>query len=285
MRLNYKSITFLQIFCLLISIAAVVGAITSGEQLNEAGISPERANHLRRLIFFHFILSQIALVSIIALLYYRYNRNKRNTLIISYNEQGMYIKPPGIRLRAQNTYYTCLGHMHQHKLPPATHPIIVYPMFMQSGYSSGKKLEQELRNTYAQRGQEPQLYIQSVLGASPWLAQQIARQVQNRITAHSSILIVAHPAAAGQAAAPEPELLQRRLRNMLENADIHLAYFGEQGAILNFIRTLPTQHIILIPFLITQGIHYQRDLPTEEEVVSLGKTLDKLSLEEIGIHK
>ena len=40
--------------------------------------------------------------------------------------------------------------------------------------------------------------------------------------------------------------------------------------------SLKAQKVLLLPFLLTEGIHTQRDLPTAAEAASCGKELNRL---------
>lgn len=262
--------------CTALFIAAVAGAIYCGEQLNNKNLEAARELYLRRLIYFHFVLSQLSMLGAVATLYIARFRAQRNHLVISYNKQGMNILPPGIRLRPHTTYHCCLGHMDEASLPSAKQPIVVYPMFMQSGISSGERLERELAAAYAARGQQPQLYIQPVLGASPWLVQQALSTIKQQLEGLRepvAILVVAHGAAKGQPSAPEPALFCQRLAKQLPKHEIALSTIGTAEEILADMAQLRAPRVILLPFLMTQGMHFTRDLPSVEQARGIGKDL------------
>ncbi|MFI3244455.1 MAG: hypothetical protein R3Y56_09405 [Akkermansia sp.] len=263
--------------CTLLFIAAVAGAVYCGEQLNERGLDVARELYLRRLIYFHFVLSQLSMLGAVLVVYLGRFRAQRQHLVICYNEKGLGILPPGIRLRPHTTYQSCLGQMRQAKLPSPRHPIVVYPMFMQSGFSSGERLLAELKSAYAAKGgQEPQLFVQPVLGASPWLAEQVAKQLTQALagmTEPIALLVVAHGAAAGQQPAPEPELFCRRLAKLLPHREIKLSTIGTADDILEDMSQLAAPRVLLLPFLMTEGMHFTRDLPTKEQAQHIGKEL------------
>lgn len=262
--------------CSLLFIAAVSGAIYCGEQLNERGLDAARELYLRRLIYFHFVLSQLSMLGAVLVVYIGRFRAQRQHLVICYNEKGLGILPPGIRLRPHTTYQCCLGQMGSAKLPSPSHPIVVYPMFMQSGISSGERLLAELKAAYDAKGQEPQLFVQPVLGASPWLAEQVAQQLTAELKEMEepvAILVVAHGAATGQAPAPEPELFCRRLTKLLPKREIKLSSIGTAEDILADMAQLAAPRVLLLPFLMTEGMHFTRDLPTKEQAQQIGKDL------------
>lgn len=262
--------------CALLFIAAVAGAIYCGEQLNERGLSTARELYLRRLIYFHFGLSQLSMLGSVLVLYWGRFRAQRQHLIICYNEKGLGILPPGIRLRPHTTYQCCLGQMEGATLPTACHPIVVYPMFMQSGISSGERLVSELKAAYAALGKEPQLFIQPVLGASPWLVERAAEQLERGLEGLDepvAILVVAHGAATGQEPAPEPALFCRRLAQLLPEREIALSRIGSTDDILADMSQLSAPRVLLLPFLMTEGMHFTRDLPTTAQAAELGKEL------------
>lgn len=166
--------------------------------------------------------------------------------------------------------------MREAKLPSGKQAVVVYPMFMQSGISSGEKLEAELKAAYAEKGQEPEFFIQPVLGASPWLVERAAESLQKLMvgmTESVGILVVAHGAATGQIAAPEPELFCRRLGKMLPEREIALSEIGSAEDIIADMAKLKAAQIVLLPFLMTRGMHFTRDLPTREEAAAVGKEL------------
>ena len=39
---------------------------------------------------------------------------------------------------------------------------------------------------------------------------------------------------------------------------------------------MSSRHILLLPFLLTEGLHTSRDLPTEQDAAACGKTLHRL---------
>ncbi len=268
----------LLLICVALFIAAVSGAIYCGEQLNDKGLDAARELYLRRLIYFHFVLSQLSMIGAVVVVYLGRFRAQRQHLIICYNERGLGILPPGIRLRPHTSYHCCLGQMEQAKLPSPRHPVVVYPMFMQSGISSGERLVGELKAAYASKskGKEPQFFIQPVLGASPWLAERAAERLEHDLqgmTEPVAVLVVAHGAATGQAPAPEPELFCRRLVKHLPQREIALSSIGSADDILADIAKLSAPRVLLLPFLMTEGMHFTRDLPTAAQAANLGKEL------------
>ncbi len=271
----------LLILCALVFAAAVWGSVDCGSRLAMAGEgqSAEEAAHLRHLIYFHFALAQLAVLGGVILFYLRHRRWRRYYLLVSYNEKGMALDPPGIRMPSRRVYRACLGQLAQSPLPPADAPVLVYPMFMLSGYSSGEKLERELAAAYAARGvKQPALYYQPVLGASPWLARAVARHLAPLLQQSQTcgLLVVAHGSRLPEAP-PEPALFCRRLRQLLPGVEVALGYFSQQGpSAVETLRTMQTQTVLLLPFLLTEGVHTSRDLPTAEDAAACGKTLRRL---------
>ncbi len=265
--------------CGLTFAAAVWGSVDCGARLAAGGetLAAAEAAHLRRLIYFHFALAQLAVLAGVILFYARHRRWRRYYLLVSYNEKGMELNPPGIRMPSRRVYRACLGKLAQAALPPADAPVLVYPMFMLSGYSSGEKLESELSAAYAARGgRMPELYYQPVLGASPWLARAVARHVRPLLQEGGGLLVVAHGSRLPEPP-PEPALFCRRLRALLPGVEVALGYFSQQTpAAADVLRAMQAQDILLLPFLLTEGLHTARDLPTAEEAAACGKTLRRL---------
>ena len=255
--------------------AAVAGAVYCGEKMS-ACADAAQAEKLRMLIYAHFAMAQLSMVAAGALLYAAHRRWKRYYLIISYNEKGMHLNPPGIRMPMGRVYRCHLGGIDKAHLPPTGAPVVVYPMFMLSGRSSGKKLDEELRRAYAGAQPEAELYYQPVLGASPWLAKAAAAYIMPFLEADTGVLVVAHGAKLADAP-PEPALFCRRLREMLPGGtEVSLGYFGQEPLALASLRGMKSRHVLVLPFLLTDGIHTQRDLPTEAEAAWCGKTLRRL---------
>ncbi len=279
--MSRRSTILLFTLCALIFAAAVWGSVDCGSRLAAAGEGqpPAEAAHLRRLIYFHFALAQLAVLGAIVLFYLRHRRWRRYYLLVSYNEKGMALDPPGIRMPSRRVYRTALGKLAEHPLPPADAPVLVYPMFMLSGYSSGEKLERELTAAYAARGvTQPALYYQPVLGASPWLARAVARHLAPLLQSRPScgLLVVAHGSRLPEPP-PEPALFCRRLRQLLPGVEVSLGYFSQQPpAAVEVLRSMQAAEVLLLPFLITEGVHTSRDLPTAADAAACGKTLHRL---------
>ena len=248
-------------------------------RLSHADLAAEDAVHLRRLIYFHFAVAQLAVVAGMLLIYLRHRRWRRHYLIVSYNDKGLHLNPPGIRMPRARVSRCSLANMAGAKLPPADGaPVLVYPMFMLSGHSSGEKLEQALHEAYTRQGAtEPNFYYQPVLGASPWLARAAAQMIREHLAAHpeAGVLVVAHGSHMPEPP-PEPALFCRRLRSLLPGTEVALGYFSQAPEAGDILRTMVSQHILLLPFLLTEGIHTTRDLPTDEDAAACGKTLTRL---------
>ncbi len=265
----------LLLLCAALFAAAVWGSVDCGARLDSPSLSPEMQSHLRGLIYFHFALAQSAVLAALFLVYCHHRKWKRNYLLISYNEQGMQLNPPGIRIPRRRVYRCHLGNLDTSHLPPADAPVLVYPLFMLSGTSSGRKLVDKLRAAYARRGQQPQLFFQPVLGASPWLAEAAARTLRPQLTADTAVLVVAHDSTLPEPP-PEPALFCRRLRELLPDVEIALGYFTQAPRAEEVMRSLHSHRILVLPFLLTEGIHTRRDLPTPEQAAACGKELTRL---------
>ena len=263
------------LLCALAFAAAVVGGVYCGEEMS-ACTDAARAEKLRLLIYAHFGMAQVALVVAGALLYAAHRRWRRYYLVVSYNERGMHLSPPGIRMPARRVYRCHLGGISAAQLPPTDAPIVVYPMFMLSGRSSGYKMDSMLRRAYAGALPPAQLYYQPVLGASPWLARAAAEHIEPLLQAGAGVLVVAHGATLAEPP-PEPALFCRRLRELLPGeVEVRLGYFSQVPQAGEVLAQMQAHHVLLLPFLLTEGLHTQRDLPTEAEAAALGKTLHRL---------
>lgn len=262
--------------CAVLFCTALCGSVYCGRALAEPGLSAESATHLRRLIYFHFAVAQLSVVGTGLILYLRHRRWRRYYLVVSYNEKGLPLNPPGIRMPSARVYRCHLGNLGDCELPPAKAPVLVYPMFMLSGHSSGAKLEGALAAAYAGRGiSAPNLYYQPVLGASPWLARAAAAHIRPQLTADSGVLVVAHGSTLAEAP-PEPALFCRRLRELLPGTEVRLGYFSQQPEAEAELRNMEAQHVLLLPFLLTEGLHTERDLPTAADAAACGKSLTRL---------
>lgn len=263
-------------------LAAVWGSVDCGVRLSQPGLDAAEETHLRHLIYFHFAVAQLLLVVAGVLFWRRHRKWKRYYLVVSYNEKGVALDPPGIRIPASRLF-RC--HLHEPletaALPPPDAPILVYPMFMLSGTSSGARLQQWLREAYARRfkGAQPQLFFQPVLGASPWLAEAAARRLRerNRLQPDTGILVVAHGSRLPEPP-PEPALFCRRLRELLPGTEVALGYFHQTPDAAAVMAGMQSRRILLLPFLLTEGIHTRRDLPTAEQAAACGKELTRLQV-------
>ena len=268
-------IPLLLVICALMFISALVGSVYCGRELTSPALPQERADHLRNLIYLHFALAQAAVIGTGVILYFRHRRWRRYYLVVSYNEKGLSLNPPGIRMPSARVYRCHLGNLGQAELPPADAPVLVYPMFMLSGHSSGAKLESELQAAYAAQGHpEPNLYYQPVLGASPWLVKAAATHLRPQLGADTGVLVVAHGSTLTEPP-PEPALFCRRLRELLPGTEVALGYFSQQPEAADVLSRMQAKHVLLLPFLLTEGIHTTRDLPTAATAAACGKTLSR----------
>ena len=268
-------IPLLLVICALMFISALVGSVYCGRELTSPALPQERADHLRNLIYLHFALAQAAVIGTGVILYFRHRRWRRYYLVVSYNEKGLSLNPPGIRMPSARVYRCHLGNLGQAELPPAGAPVLVYPMFMLSGTSSGRKLVEGLQQAYRHSARQPQLYFQPVLGASPWLAEAAAREIAPQTRSDVGVLVVAHDSTLPEPP-PEPALFCRRLRELLPGTEIALSYFNQAPEAHDVLRNMSAGHILVLPFLLTEGVHTHRDLPTAEDAAACGKTLKRL---------
>ncbi len=269
-------IPVLLILCALLFCTAVAGSVYCGYALTAPELPAHRESHLRHLIYFHFAIAQLSVIGTGVVLYLRHRRWRRYYLVVCYNEKGLTLNPPGIRMPSARVYRCHLGNMAASELPPSGAPVLVYPMFMLSGHSSGAKLEAELAAAYNARGlQLPNLYYQPVLGASPWLAKAAAAHIRPLLQNGSGVLVAAHGSTLTETP-PEPALFCRRLRELLPGYEIALGYFCQQPEATDVLTGMRAQHVLLLPFLLTEGIHTTRDLPTPEDASRCGKTLTRL---------
>ena len=265
------------LLCLAVFAAAVLGAVICGEKMAGVVEDAARARHLRLLIYAHFAMAQAAIAVAVSLLYLRHRAWRRYYLIVSYNEKGMQIDPPGVTMPPGRVYRCHLrGGISAEDLPPDGAPVLVYPMFMLSGRSSGEKLEEALRVAYSTARRTPRLFFQPVLGASPWLAQATAEYLRGQLKPGVGVLIVAHGSEMPEPP-PEPALYCRRLRELLPTGtELRLGYFGQDPEAREVLRTMEAREVLLLPFLLTEGVHSMRDLPTEQDAAACGKELRRL---------
>lgn len=274
-----RLIICLLVLCAAIFVATVWGSVVCGIQLSHLSVDSAQARHLRRLIYVHFALAQLSIAAGLLLIYLRHRRWNRNYLLVSYNDNGLSLNPPGIRMPSSQVYRCSLSGIAHANLPTNQRiPTLVYPMFMLSGQSSGPKLEQALQAAYKARGiAEPNLFYQPVLGASPWLAREARKLILSRLNTHphAGVLVVAHGSPMPEPP-PEPLLFCRRLRSMLPHTEIALGYFNQEPNAIRILSSMTSQHILLLPFLLTEGIHTARDLPTDAQAAACGKSLSRL---------
>lgn len=261
--------------CALAFVALIVGAAACGERM-AASHEPAEAMRLRLLVYAHFAMAQIAVVAAAVTIYRAHRRLRRYILIVSYNAKGMQLDPPGISMHPGRVYRCHLGAISADQLPPADSPTLVYPMFMLSGRSSGEKMERELKQAYSAKSRAPELYFQPVLGASPWLARSAAAYLAPLLRPGVGVLVVAHGSKLKEPP-PEPMLFCRRLRELLPaGTEVRLGYFGQQPVAQEALAAMCADHVLLLPFLLTEGVHTERDLPTQGQAAAYGKTMQRL---------
>lgn len=264
------------LFCALAFAAAVVGAVFCGEKI-DAAPSLSYARHLRLLIYVHFAIAQFS-VLVAAILLYRLHRHWRTYyLIISYNENSMMLNPPGVRMVPGRVIRCHLGSDPTSlPLPPPGAPVLVYPMLMQSGRAGGERMEAFLHTAFSRASHRPLLFFQPVLGASPWLAHAAADRIRPLLQPSTGVLVVAHGSTSPDPP-PEPALFRRRLVELLPaGTEICLGYFQSQPDAHDVLRHMRAKHVLLLPFLLTKGLHFNRDLPKQEDAIACGKTLQIL---------
>lgn len=263
------------ILCAAVFAAAVTGAVYCGEMTAQCASAAD-AERLRLLIYGHFALAQASLVAAMFLLHLAHRRWRCYYLIVSYNEKGLSLNPPGIRMPSRRVFRCHLGNISRELLPPTGAPILVYPMFMLSGRSSGEKLDECLRRAYAGARPPANLYYQPALGASPWLARRAAEYIAPLLAPGSGVLVVAHGSSLPEAP-PEPALFCRRLRELLPaDTEVCFGYFCQSPQAQDVLAGMRSVHVLLLPFLLTEGVHTARDLPTERDAAACGKTLKRL---------
>lgn len=322
LHLTARGASWGAILCALAFIAAVAGSIYCGSELLEQGLEAQREIYLRRLIYFHFGLSQLSILVALGLYFLRRLQLRHYYLIVSYNARGMGINPLGIKAPASCVFYSCLGALDKYPLPPCDAPILVYPMMMQSGFSSGERLNDELSSAYAAKGEKPDLWMQAVLGASPLLPALAAKIVRESCALHegasanaaalatssftvrasakraphdkanftarastnsaplgyantdgTALLVLSHTPAHGMEPAPEPALFCRRLRLLLPEMNLGLAHFAGELSKTELLAQYAEKRVIILPFLLTEGVHSRCDLPTQLDAEILGKDL------------
>lgn len=261
--------------CAILFATALWGSVSCGAALADSSLSAEEATFLRRLIYMHFGLAQLAILGAVITLYRRHRKWRKYYLLVSYNEKGLCLNPPGIRMPADRVYRCHLGNIRTAELPPTDAPILVYPMFMLSGHSSGAKLESELNLAYAGSPLPPDLYYQPVLGASPWLAKAAAAHIRPHLQEKTGVLVIAHGSRLTDSP-PEPALFCRRLRELLPDTEIEVGYFSQAPEAGEMLTRMQAEHVLLLPFLLTEGIHTARDLPTAQDAATCGKRLTRL---------
>ena len=66
------------------------------------------------------------------------------------------------------------------------------------------------------------------------------------------------------------------MRELLPGAEITLGYISQAPQASSVLSTLKARKVLLLPFLLTEGLHTQRDLPTAAQAASCGKELTRL---------
>ncbi len=153
--------------------------------------------------------------------------------------------------------------------------IIVVPNFISEGYFTQKVIPRELELTgrMTHRGCQT-IYYADPVGSHPSMTQAILRRAQevapeipkNQIT----LLIVGHGTSLNENSAKAAKDQVSIIEKMNCYAEVQAAYMEEPPLISDWDRLASQQHVVVVPFFISDGLHSYQDIPVllgiEQEV-------------------
>lgn len=204
-------------------------------------------------------------------------------LCVSYDGAGAGLRQylaDNLRARSMNAasvWQASFRDMETADLPPGDGGILVYPVFMQSGWTVTEALPEKLRSLYAERGLFPEIEFKPVWGAGKDMGPSlriIGEALMEELEPGTSLLLVAHGVGWTELP-PEPSEFLQNLRSYLrpQAQDMALAYFGASPSVEEVLPQLKGNKVVVLPFLIGEGKHMREDMPSPELAEKFGKEL------------
>lgn len=160
-------------------------------------------------------------------------------------------------------------------LPPADAPVVVLPWFLQSGWIVRENLPKALAHAYEAAGEVPAFEIRPVLGCDPFPVRMAADAVMERMRPGDALLLMAHGNRSSSVLPPEPGLALGRLLDAAEaefgeRPEGAVACFDGEPAVADVVRGLRARRIVVLPFLMANGMHARESMPGSELGAALG---------------
>ena len=144
--------------------------------------------------------------------------------------------------------------------------VIVVPNFISEGYFTQKVIprELELNGSITHRSFQKIFYADPV-GIHPLMTQALLQRAQetapNVPTDQTTLFIVGHGTALNENSAKAAKDQVALIRNMNRYAEVLPAYMEEAPLISDWDRLSTQQHVVVVPFFISDGLHSYQDIP------------------------
>lgn len=153
--------------------------------------------------------------------------------------------------------------------------IIVVPHFISEGYFTQKVIPRELELTgrITQR-ENKTIYYANPVGTHSLMTQALLRRAQevapNIPPDQTTLVIAGHGTALNENSAKAAKDQVAIIQKMKQYAEILSAYMEEPPLISDWDRLASQQHVVVVPFFISDGLHSYQDIPVllgiEQEV-------------------
>ena len=144
--------------------------------------------------------------------------------------------------------------------------VIVVPNFISEGYFTQKVIPRELELTghVTHRGSQTIFYADPV-GIHPLMTQAILQRAQetapNVPPDQTTLFIVGHGTSLNENSAKAAKDQVALIQKMNRYAEVLPAYMEEAPLISDWDRLSSQQHVVVVPFFISDGLHSYQDIP------------------------
>lgn len=144
--------------------------------------------------------------------------------------------------------------------------IIVVPNFISEGYFTQKVIPRELELTekITHRGSQNIIYADPV-GSHPSMTEALLRRAQEVAPQvppdQTTLFIVGHGTGLNENSAKAAKHQVALIQKMNRYAEVLPAYMEEAPLISDWDRLSSQQHVVVVPFFISDGLHSYQDIP------------------------
>ena len=154
-------------------------------------------------------------------------------------------------------------------LDAATAPrVFVVPNLACKGYITGEVMPKEmgLQGAETVRGKQ-RIYLCDPVGAHPEIAALIARRAGGIVndhgldTADTCLLLIGHGSARNRQSSIQTQLVAETLAGQDIAAETRAAFLEHSPLVGDWARDTAAANVIVVPFMISNGLHGARDIP------------------------